>query len=353
MNPPKKKIARPSLAELDSVLHSSLAPQLEKIISARRKIYGSLLTTILAILPLGYFLTLVEIANIEAIKIIVGLSFPLAFWLVHRKYKTYREIFKSEVMVPVCREFFPDLVYRPESCISKSFYDEAELFRSELDNYSGNDHFRGKIGEVDFEFSELNCSYETGSGKNRRRVQVFKGFFFVGDFHREIYFRTKVQPDLAENVLGILGRGIQRVFSGNRLVDLEDPEFEKLFRVTSDDQVEARYILTPKFMETLKEFRNRIGVNVSVSFVNSKMFLAVYTNEDYFEPRLFGDVFRRKDLMHFIDTVNLMLKVAEEFLHHPKFGAQPPQMARTEVPPLLTPPPLTWAQQAALKKKLG
>ena len=38
---------------------------------------------------------------------------------------------------------------------------------------------------------------------------------------------------------------------GLRKVGLEDPHFEKIFEVFGDDQVEARAILTPVFMEEL------------------------------------------------------------------------------------------------------
>ena len=37
--------------------------------------------------------------------------------------------------------------------------------------------------------------------------------------------------------------------SGLESVKLEDPKFEKLFDVYGNDQIEARYLLTPSFME--------------------------------------------------------------------------------------------------------
>lgn len=330
---------RPSLNEIDTVLRRQLAPHFAELESDRRKAVHYLLFAIASGALLLFFFVYLA-AKIPGwsdrteifFALFGGLQALVITGFVKAKNR-FALAFKEKVMRKVAAHFFPALAYSPEACVAKGFYDESGLFRTELDTYTGNDFFRGKLGEVDFQFSELFCQYETGSGKNRQRVTVFRGFFFVGDFHREIYFRTLIKPDLAEKFLGVMGRGLQRMGSGSRLVDLEDPEFEKLFVVTSDDQVEARYILTPVFMEKLREFRRRVGNDIHLSFVNGRMMLAIETHHDYFEPNLFGEILSRKDLMKFIDMLILLMGVAEEFLHHPKFGAKPPKMPPLPVIP--------------------
>ena len=52
---------------------------------------------------------------------------------------------------------------------------------------------------------------------------------------------------------GIIGNWFKKKFSSLKNVKLEDPNFEKMFEVYSDDQVESRYLLTVTFMERLKE----------------------------------------------------------------------------------------------------
>jgi hypothetical protein len=323
---------RPSLNEIDSLLREQLAPHFTELEKDRQTaIHWLLIAVILGGAALTLFLYLASRNPfwMENTEIFLGATFGLEGLLFVGFTKAKRRFalaFKEKVMRKVAGHFFPGLAYSPEACVAKGFYDESGLFRTELDTYTGNDFFRGKLGEVDFQFSELLCQYETGSGKNRQRLTAFRGFFFVGDFHREIYFRTLIRPDTAERLLGVMGRGLQRMGNGSKLVDLEDPEFEKLFVVTSDDQVEARYILTPVFMEKLREFRRRVGNDIHLSFVNGRMMLAIETQHDYFEPNLFGEILSRKDLMKFIDMLILLMGVAEEFLHHPKFGAKPPKM---------------------------
>lgn len=332
-NSSKHRARRPSLNEIDAVFRNELEPEFAAIERHRKGVItGTLITAALVALALVAFYTFgvlngesgFQFAQILVIGGVLG-----GGWVLKGSRAKFRSEFKERVMLPVTRRFFPELSYGPERCISKSLYDEADLFRTELDHYSGNDLFTGKLGEVDFSFSELLCQYQSGSGKNRHTHTAFRGFFFVGEFHRDFYFRTKIVPDTAESILGVLGRGLQRLgdsVSDEKLIDLENPEFEKLFKATANDQVEARYILTPIFMEKLVAFRRKVGGDVSLSFANGKMFLAISTHHDYFEPRLFGEILSRKDLMKFIDMLLLMTGIAEEFLHHPRLAVNPPNM---------------------------
>jgi hypothetical protein len=324
---------RPSLNEIESVLQNELRPEFASLEADRKSVVTTFL--IAGLISLGGALLLLRLkVPPNALMAAVFIPIGLGTWWSKSALNRFKSNFSHQVMRKIVQRFCPELGYDPERMIEKSLYDESQLFRKDLDGYEGNDHFHGRLGEVDFRFSELYCWYETesGSGKNRRRQRhtAFRGLFFVGSFQREFFFRTTIKPDIAESMLGVLGRGLQRVVDGGRLVDLEDPEFEKLFVVTSDDQVEARYILTPVFMEKLREFRARAKCNIYLCFVNGKMFLAIETGREVFKPNLLGEIVNRQDLMKFIDMLILLQGVAEEFLHHPA----PAASAAPRMPPL-------------------
>jgi hypothetical protein len=102
------------------------------------------------------------------------------------------------------------------------------------------------------------------------------------------------------------------IFSSLQLVELEDAEFEQQFVVQSSDQVEARYILTPSLMEKMLALRTRFSAQVEFSFVRSRMFIAVPTTENFFEPELHKTLYDNQYLRNYVDQIQLCLGVVED-----------------------------------------
>ena len=57
----------------------------------------------------------------------------------------------------------------------------------------------------------------------------------------------------------------------------EDPEFQKQFEVYCDDQITARYVLTPAFMQRLKKLNERHKGQVYIAI--NKYNIVIATNE--------------------------------------------------------------------------
>ena len=66
--------------------------------------------------------------------------------------------------------------------------------------------------------------------------------------------KTIVRKDI-----GLIGNWFRKTFTSLENVKLEDPTFEKRFEVFSDDQIEARYLLTVTFMERLTQLAETFG----------------------------------------------------------------------------------------------
>ncbi len=67
-------------------------------------------------------------------------------------------------------------------------------------------------------------------------------------------------------------------------VVLADPLFRRKWDVVSNDQIEARVVLTPRFMERIKAVKTYFhGNRIDCSFFDDKILLAVYTTKDMFE----------------------------------------------------------------------
>ena len=68
---------------------------------------------------------------------------------------------------------------------------------------------------------------------------------------------------------------------------MEDLEFNKNFCVYAQSEHEAFYILTPHFMEKLKEVTNKLNCGVMFCFVDNRLHIAIDNNEDSFECNVF------------------------------------------------------------------
>jgi hypothetical protein len=159
------------------------------------------------------------------------------------------------------------------------------------DRASYQDNLSGTRGDAPFEFFEAHLEEKrtTTDGKGRTRttwVTVFKGQCLAVKFHKEFNGITKVYRDMgAFNWVAKLGVKEPRV-------RLEDPVFEKAFEVYGSDQIEARFILTPDFMERLIGLERTFqGKQLRCAFSGGEMLLAV-AGKDLLEA---GSMNRRMD----------------------------------------------------------
>jgi hypothetical protein len=134
------------------------------------------------------------------------------------------------------------------------------------------DHFTGARG--DFTFALCEATLSQGSGKSRHTV--FHGQIFRIGTPRRLLGTTVVLRDS-----GWLDR-FERP-TGLKKVGLEDPVFERIFEVFGSDQVEARVILTPTFMQQLVDLETAYaGQHIRCGFVGADLLIAV-EGQDRFE----------------------------------------------------------------------
>lgn len=143
------------------------------------------------------------------------------------------------------------------------------------DRASYEDRLTGRRNETPFEFFEAHLEKKqvTRDGKGRSQttwVTVFRGQCLVVKFHKPFNGVTKVYRD--QGMLNFVGR-LEQLGKAQK-VSLEDPVFEKAFEVYSTDQIEARFILTPDFMERLVALEAAFaGRQVRCAFSGERMYL--------------------------------------------------------------------------------
>jgi len=96
-------------------------------------------------------------------------------------------------------------------------------------------------------------------------------------------------------------------------VQLENPDFEKMFAVYSTDSVEARYILSTKLVERITTLKNTFYQDIYISFINNKMYVAIKSEDALFAPGIFTRVDDETFLEKQFNYLQSLLTLPEQF----------------------------------------
>ena len=275
---------------------TKLLPDLKILDKERKQVDRRVL--IIGIIAFIIFVTVVKlvpssIKNLSAILQVT--TVVLGIILISAVSKNYRLNFKTKIITKITGFADESITYSPEGTVSQDEFINSGIFRQLCNSFKGEDHFHGKIGKTAIEFSEVVARHRTTSGTGSKSKEhyttIFKGIFFVADFNKHFKTHTLVLPDTAEKLFGKIGQNLQSMsFDRGELIKLEDPEFEKEFCVYGDDQIEARYILSPALMQRIVEFKRKWNTKVYLSFKDSKVYIAIKLNKNLFETRLFKSI---------------------------------------------------------------
>lgn len=143
------------------------------------------------------------------------------------------------------------------------------------------DFWTGPFRGAPMIFHEAHLQEWRGSGKDRRLETVFRGLVVAWSFARRFHGLTLIRREAGlfnafSGPGSVAGRRLEKV----RLVD---PQFERLFEVVSDDQVEARYLIHPAFCERLMAVERSFEArNIRLAFFGGQV-VAVMDADDQFE----------------------------------------------------------------------
>jgi hypothetical protein len=171
------------------------------------------------------------------------------------------------------------------------------------DNKAFQDFFTGRRGQVDFALCGA-CLHE-GSGKQRH--VVFQGQLF----------RLGTPRRVASTTVVLRNAGWMNRFecpSGLQPVGLEDPNFNKAFCVFGSDQVEAREILTPTFMQRLNDLEATYhGQHIRCAFSESELLIALEAPNRFEIGNMFSSLVERSRVETIARNLEQVFKLIDEF----------------------------------------
>lgn len=307
-----------STSELIDFYYQDLAPALRELEKEREAVASRLkIVAVVLILVACGILFWIYSAGMLTADVTAGVAFGgVALYTVAYKILTrnYVHRFKDKIIHRLIGFIGGGLSYTKEAHVQKATFLESQIFARLPDRFSGNDYVSGTIGKTRLEFSDLHAEYKTTDSRGRTHWHtIFKGLFFAADFNKHFHGITVILPDTAEKLLGVLGSWLQSLGNGRcELVKMDDPEFEKYFVVYGSDQIEARYILSPSLMERIVDFKKKTGHPLYISFVGSKIFVAIGYDKDLFEPVVFSSLLDLKQVMRYLDDLQLAIGIVED-----------------------------------------
>ena len=236
-------------------------------------------------------------------------EFPKITKNVDQKVNAYLLDCKKLLFKPIIELFVVNIDYFPQKFFKYEKVIESKLFpdlpidinlynknKKDKRNYYSKFHFEGSdavqgyFGENYIEFCELDISEEKESGAGETSGttyrEIFHGLFLIADY-KNIQFKTILQSESLGSLISEFD-----MFSLNlrdeiklRRIKLQNLKFNKHFSVYSEDDIEARKILSPVILENLGNFAEENNMTIKLSFINNQVFIALGIGQ-IFEPDL-------------------------------------------------------------------
>lgn len=307
-----------SVDELKEFYKNTLVKDVNKLEEKRKKLKNKLLFIYFIMFWNAiaiYFIFFYYSSNKEdGIFITIAILVSLGIFLYKYMKKDYRSEFKEYVIKPLIKQIDSNLNYSSNLHISKTIFTGSKLF-SYPDKFTGNDFTIGTIDKTQIQFSDIHAKKKYKDSKGRTKYStIFQGLFIAADFNKNFYGTTLVLPDFAQNSFGdLIGSWLQsKNSSRGELVKMDSVDFEKEFVVYSDDQIEARYILTQNLMELILNFKKKSKNDIYISFTKNKLHIAIDYKKDLFEPTVFTSLLNETLIFEYIEILSLVIGCVEE-----------------------------------------
>ncbi len=166
------------------------------------------------------------------------------------------------------------------------------------------DQIVGHLSGTDFSALECHMERKIETDKGHRWDTVFRGMVIQIDFHRDFLGRTVVLRDK--------GFFNKRQNAGMQKVGLVDPVFEAIFEAYGTDQVEARYLLTPDFMQKLVDLEHSVdGKNIRFGFLNGFLYITLETPDRFEAGSIYKPLMDEARMQRILDEVSALCHVIE------------------------------------------
>ena len=236
---------------------------------------NNFLYIILAALGVGGVLFFFKMFHPILIFILFILRIPFSI-MNEKKKAEYKKKFMDSLLPVAVGSILSDVRFEGDRGISRDLIRMTNSM-STGDIFSSSNYVKGVYKDIKVEMSDVHIQTEsTDSEGHTTYYTIFRGQWMIFDFNK--YFKSNIQV-WEKSTFG----GISKTWNKSlKKVELEDISFNKKFKVLSENDLDAFYILTPKLMERITQVEAAIKGTLMMVFLDNKLHVAVYNNRTTF-----------------------------------------------------------------------
>ena len=286
---------------------AEILPGLERDELARLEVIGKIKKVaplIVSATIIGLVIAIYFRAPFMVYAFITGGGVMAGFGIAHHLMTDVKSGTKDNIVGGVCRFLGWTFAEKIEQPANFEIFEFLGLIQKNHTRSSFEDMMAGEAHGANFQFYEAHLERREGSGKNRKWVTKFRGQLLALKFDQNFLGKTIVLRD---------GGWLQRKKKGDmKRVGLVDPVFEKIFEAYGTDQVEARYLLTPTFMQRLVDLEKSVnGSKIRFGFMGGQLLIAVETANRYEPGSMFKPLIETPRTQKILDEIGAIYDVID------------------------------------------
>ena len=251
---------------------------------------------------------------VASILAIIAMRDEFYEWIFERKTERFLMRYKELYLKPYIESL--GFSYKMGALFQEKEVRASEIFDG-FDRFRADDLVCANAGGVDFMFCDIRLEKEIGTGipfifKNNYAT-FFEGPFFMANFNKKIHSDVFVFSDAAAPAgIDLPPSGLPRGLWSDRKIPIDNADFNANFSVYTSDTVAAMYVLTPALMEKILSLKQLVKSNISLSFKQNKIYIAIARGADSFEPSLDQPILNAriaKDIKADLDAMLQIVKI--------------------------------------------
>ncbi len=229
-------------------------------------------------------------------------------WIFERKTERFLMRYKELYLKPYIESL--GFSYKMGALFQEKEVRASEIFDG-FDRFRADDLVCANVDGVDFMFCDIRLEKDIGTGipfifKNNYAT-FFEGPFFVANFNKKIcsdvfvFSNTTLPPS-----------ELQHKLLGGREIPIDNADFNQNFTIYANDAMTVMYVLTPMLMEKILSLKQLVKSNISLSFKQNKIYIAIARGADSFEPSLDQPILNAriaKDIKADLDAMLQIVKI--------------------------------------------